>query len=128
MMLTLLRVLFGATCGKCDSFKNCSCSKDKRVPLLEQAFLEDPRSTRKMAIGNIDQIQLKKNIQRAVRKYHDQDHDLDHCLSNQPSTSTVSQISISTDTESTNCTDEGIEYEIPSSIKRKESMENVSSI
>jgi hypothetical protein len=120
------KVLFDISCCKYDSFKNCSCSKDKKVPLLEQAFLEDQRSTRKMAIGNIDKIQSKKNIERAVRKSHD--HDLDRCLSNQPSTSTVSQISISNDTESAHSTDEGSdsEYEIPSSIKRKESMENVS--
>lgn len=108
------KLLFDISCCKCDSFNRCSCSKDKKVPPLEQAFLEDQRTTRKMMIGSVDKIQSKKNIQRAVRK----SHCLDPCLSNQPSTSTGSQISISTDTESAHSTEDGSEYEIPETIKR----------
>jgi hypothetical protein len=116
------KLLFDISCCKCDSFKKCSCSKDKKVPPLEQAFLEDQRSTREMAIGNIDQIQSKKNIQRAVRKYHDQDQD--RCLSNQPSTSTENIVKMIP--SSSSCEGSDSEYEVPSSVKRKESLKNVS--
>ena len=46
--------LFDIGAFKCE-FDKCQCGKDRRVPIAEQAFLSDQRSTRLMFIGHLDQ-------------------------------------------------------------------------
>jgi hypothetical protein len=113
--------LFDISACKCEKFENCTCSKEKKVPLLEQVFLSDQRTLRKMAIGNVDEFVSKKNLRRAVRNNREQ-------ISSQSSSSTdkleLISISSSTDTES-NVTDEEVDYQIPVSIKRNEASKSV---
>ena len=77
--------LFDISACKCVKFENCTCNKDKKVPQVEQVFLSDQRTLRKMAIGNVNGIISKKNLRRAVRKKHEQK--IEH-LSGHPSSST----------------------------------------
>lgn len=46
--------LFDIAACKCQNIAVCNCSKEKKIPVLEQEFLEDQRSNRKMVISNID--------------------------------------------------------------------------
>ena len=46
--------LFDIAACECANFISCTCIKEKMVPHIEQEFLNEQRSKRKMAIGNID--------------------------------------------------------------------------
>lgn len=60
--------LFDIAACKCKEFKNCKCSKERRVHPMEQEFLLDQRTKRKMAIGSLDATTTKKNVKRLSRK------------------------------------------------------------
>lgn len=60
--------LFEFCACKCVDFDNCSCPKDKKIPVLERNFILDQRNERKMFIGNIDKIETSKMIKKAQRK------------------------------------------------------------
>lgn len=51
----------------CENDKACSCPIDRKVPACEKTFLEDQRTVRKMAIGNLDIIATKRNLARSNR-------------------------------------------------------------
>lgn len=53
---------------KCADFSLCKCEKTNKVPTLEQKFLQDQRSTRKMKMGGIDHATSKKLEKRQKRK------------------------------------------------------------
>ena len=56
--------LFDISACKCSEFKKCSCPCERRVPIMEQQFLLDQRSQRKMAIGSVDVETTNKNKQK----------------------------------------------------------------
>lgn len=60
--------LFDISSCKCSSFESCKCAKLKKVPKIEQAFLEDQRGPRKMQIGGVDKIITKNNQKRQERQ------------------------------------------------------------
>lgn len=60
--------LFEFCACKCVDFDNCSCTKDKKIPVLERNFIIDQRNERKMFLGNIDKIETSKIIKRSQRK------------------------------------------------------------
>lgn len=60
--------LFDISYCKCPDFDACVCPREKKVPMLEQAFLQDQRSSRKMIIGRIDKKETKKIQTRLERK------------------------------------------------------------
>lgn len=59
-----------ASC-KCNSFDNCRCDKDSKVPVKERLFLLDQRSERKMVIGTVDKLETVKIEKRLARKERD---------------------------------------------------------
>lgn len=69
--------LFDIAACKCVNFNTCTCIKEKKVPVVEQEFLSDQRSNRKMVIGNIDiattsalrkkETRKSKELQRIVK-------------------------------------------------------------
>lgn len=65
---TAENTLFDISACKCKSFINCTCLRKNKVPEGEQQFLQDQRSTRKMATGGVDRISSKKNFRMIERK------------------------------------------------------------
>jgi len=59
--------LFDIAACKC-ALGNCHCSKERKVPTLEQAFLVDQRTLRIMYMGTEDKVATKKLRQRQKRK------------------------------------------------------------
>jgi hypothetical protein len=59
--------LFDIAACKCD-FLKCSCSKDRKVPTTEQAFLQDQRALRNMMISTIDREASNKLKNKNTRK------------------------------------------------------------
>jgi hypothetical protein len=51
--------LFDIAACKCD-FDKCHCDKERKVPIHEQSFLSDQRSTRLMFMSNIDRTLSRK--------------------------------------------------------------------
>jgi hypothetical protein len=62
------KTLFDIATCKCHSFKACSCEKDRKVPHLEQPFLIDQRTVRKMIIGGIDLKVTEKLLRKQNRQ------------------------------------------------------------
>lgn len=63
------KVLFDICSCKCLNKEACICEKSKKIATIEWAFIEDQRSSRKMAIGKVDKAitaQLSKRIDRQV--------------------------------------------------------------
>lgn len=60
--------LFDVASCKCKLFSECKCSKEKKVPVLEQMFLVDQRTDRKMCISTVDKSVTKILRQREDRK------------------------------------------------------------
>lgn len=60
--------LFDVASCKCKLFSECKCKKDKKVPVLEQEFLVDQRTNRKMCISTLDKSVTKILNQREERK------------------------------------------------------------
>lgn len=60
--------LFDIARCKCKDFLSCKCNKNKKIPKLEQQFLTDQRTVRKMAIGNVDFATTKQINRREERK------------------------------------------------------------
>lgn len=63
------RVLFDISSCKCTDISKCTCPKEKKVPTVEQRFLIDQRSTRKMFIGGIDTVTTRKLTNTLKRKF-----------------------------------------------------------
>ena len=51
--------LFDIACCKCDNEKY-KCTKDRKVPIIEYAFLQDQRTLRVMFISGVDKLTSKK--------------------------------------------------------------------
>lgn len=60
--------LFDLAACKCSDFSNCTCERLKKVPLMEQGFLIDQRTQRKMFIGGIDKDSTQKLSRTLLRK------------------------------------------------------------
>lgn len=60
--------LFDLAACKCIEFYLCSCEKSRKVPIIEQVFLKDQRSMRKMAMSSIDVLTTKKLNKNMHRK------------------------------------------------------------
>ena len=58
--------LFDISACKCSEFKKCSCPCERRVPIMEQQFLLNQRSQRKMAIGSMDVETTNKNEKKFI--------------------------------------------------------------
>jgi hypothetical protein len=61
-----LAKLFDIAACKCTNFNDCYCSIEKKTPLMEQDFLRDQRSERKLVIGPID-VCTSKNLKRKLK-------------------------------------------------------------
>ena len=48
------------------NLKKCCCPCEQRVPIMEQQFLLDQRSQRKMAIGSVDVETTNKNEKKII--------------------------------------------------------------
>lgn len=59
--------LFDIAACKCADFKNCRCPMDKKVPILEQAFLFDQRGPRLGKIALVDVPETRKEQKRIKR-------------------------------------------------------------
>ena len=51
--------LFDVSACKCSDFKKCSCEKSRKVPIKEQNFVFDQRSSRMWSIGELCKIFLQ---------------------------------------------------------------------
>lgn len=60
--------LFDIAACKCVDFTICACQKSHKVPKIEQTFLTDQRTTRKMAISNVDKKMTHTLTRREERK------------------------------------------------------------
>ncbi|CAH1108460.1 unnamed protein product [Psylliodes chrysocephalus] len=60
--------LFDLAICKCADFSTCHCEKNEKIPQIEQAFVEDQKTVRKMIIGSIDQKTTIKLLTREQRK------------------------------------------------------------
>lgn len=60
--------LFDITACKCKEFALCNCSKEKKVPKGERAFITDQRTERRMVIGAVDVASSTRNIKRDLIK------------------------------------------------------------
>ena len=61
--------LFDIASCKCPDFDSCECTKEKKIPVLERAFLLDPRGDRRLQIGGEDGAESKKLAHRLERKF-----------------------------------------------------------
>ncbi|XP_050527619.1 uncharacterized protein LOC126897791 [Daktulosphaira vitifoliae] len=60
--------LFDIAACKCIDFSTCTCEKSRKVPHIEQIFIKDQRTTRKMFISLVDISTTKKFQKKAIRK------------------------------------------------------------
>lgn len=60
--------LFDISACKCVDFIVCTCKKSSKVPVIEQKFLRDQRTTRLMYIGNVDKTTSQVLNKREKRK------------------------------------------------------------
>ncbi|CAH1113874.1 unnamed protein product [Psylliodes chrysocephalus] len=60
--------LFDVFSCKCEPISSCSCEKSRKVPPKEQAFLEDQRTNRKMALGPVDVKETERILKLEERK------------------------------------------------------------
>ena len=60
--------MFDIAACKCENFKECTCIKSSRVPVIEQNFLIDQRTVRKMCIAAVDQKESLKKKKYILRK------------------------------------------------------------
>lgn len=60
--------LFDLAACKCSDFSNCSCERLKKVPVMEQGFLIDQRTQKKMFIGGVDKVSTQKLRKKLLRK------------------------------------------------------------
>ena len=67
------KTMFDIAACKCDDFSSCNCEKSCKVPVLEQTFLQDQRSARKMMIGAVDKVTSRKLEERKKRKSQEED-------------------------------------------------------
>lgn len=65
---TKANALFDISTCSCQSFESCSCRKDRKVHVNEQAFLIDQRTERKMMIGFVDRKVTSQNAKAEERK------------------------------------------------------------
>lgn len=62
--------LFDICSCKCANRLSCNCDKTRKIPDIEWPFIEDQRSMRRMAIGNVDKkvtANLKRKIERKLK-------------------------------------------------------------
>lgn len=60
--------LFDIAACKCVEFSICNCEKSRKVPIIEQVFIIDQRTTRKMVMTSIDTSTTKKLQKKIMRK------------------------------------------------------------
>jgi len=60
--------LFDISACKCVSFSSCSCSREKKIPQIEQQFIMDQRTQRKLIIVSVDIATSVKCKKRETRK------------------------------------------------------------
>lgn len=90
--------LFDISACKCKVMKNCECKLNKKVPLIEQKFLTDQRTTRKMMIHKCDVNATRKLKARTARRAErNQQYESRPSTSKCKSTETL--VSSSSDTE-----------------------------
>lgn len=70
--------LFDVAACKCKIFSDCKCQKEKRVPKIEQTFLTDQRTTRKMTISSVDKAVSKVLNKREERKHRSMQQQLQY--------------------------------------------------
>ena len=58
--------LIDISARKCPKFRKYSCPCERRIPIMEQQFLLDQRSQRKMAIRSVDVETTNKNEKKLV--------------------------------------------------------------
>lgn len=61
------KVLFDIAACKCRDLLQCTCPKNKKIPLREHNFITDQRTARQMVIGAID-IHTTKQITRSLKR------------------------------------------------------------
>ncbi|CAI6354827.1 unnamed protein product [Macrosiphum euphorbiae] len=59
--------LFDIAACKCVVLSLCNCEKSRKVPTIEQVFIIDQRTTRKMVMTSID-ISTTKKLQKKIRR------------------------------------------------------------
>jgi hypothetical protein len=59
--------LFDIAACKCVKFSSWNCEKSWKVPIIEQVFIIDQRTTRKMVMTSID-ISTTKKLQKKKKK------------------------------------------------------------
>jgi len=65
------KALFDIATCKCKDIKNCICPRIKKIPVREQNFLIDQRTSRKMVIGSIDidtTNQMRNTMKRKLER------------------------------------------------------------
>ena len=60
--------LFDISACKCSEFRKRSCLCERRVPIMQQQFLLDQKSERKMKIGSVDVETTNKNEKQIDRR------------------------------------------------------------
>jgi hypothetical protein len=125
--------LFDIGACKCITFQTCSCSKENKVPKLEQAFLIDQRTVRKMAIGSVDFASSKKiqvsQIRRRKRELFldkqmpSTSRELQSFQIESVSSSESEAVDSSSESEAVVSSSESEVFKEPDSIKRKRSSE-----
>lgn len=63
-----IKILFDVSSCKCKNIDKYICPKHKKVPVREQNFLMDQRTTRRMVIGTVDIVTTKKIMNTLKRK------------------------------------------------------------
>ncbi|CAI6376528.1 unnamed protein product [Macrosiphum euphorbiae] len=63
--------LFDIAACKCVVLSLCNCEKSRKVPTIEQVFIIDQRTTRKMVMTSIDISTTKKLQKKIIRKETD---------------------------------------------------------
>lgn len=61
------KALFDIATCKCKDIKNCICPRIKKIPVWEQNFLIDQRTSRKMVIGSID-IDMTNQMRNTMKR------------------------------------------------------------
>lgn len=92
--------LFDIATYKYTNFATCTCTEERKVPVLEQAFLHDQRTTRIVRISAVDVNESQKLLKRSkrnTRKHMTQNlyvEDIPSCSFSQIDDSSETSISI----------------------------------
>lgn len=111
------KLLFDICSCKCKDFLlQCNCSKERKVPKEEQAFLIDQRTGRKMMIGGIDQVTTARLKRKRARKIKSEIYLCSSSKSNKVAVGT-SQDFTSTSSDSDDCAEV---FNVPPTSQKKE--------